>query len=151
MVECTAVPAVLVVRVTGGVQGSPPMNSSFLIPGMLCSCVYSNSALHGLQNLAFSQPQAALGWLPWFLTSHYLFYAVYSTTVGEHWCASLLYFYFEEWLWFLFAFTLVQWVVWRHVAFSSQAPFACIYHIASSSFVFLSPAITDSLCPPAFH
>lgn len=132
-------------------QRNPPMSSSFLIAGMLCSCVYSNSAFCGLQNLAFSQPQPALGWLPWFLTSHYLFYAIYSSAAGEHWCASLFYLHFEEWLWFLFTFMVVQEVVWHHVHFSIQAPFACIYHIASSSFVFLSPAISDSLCPPAFH
>lgn len=37
-----------------------------------------------LQNLAFSHPQLALGCFPLFLTSHYLFYATYSTTAGEH-------------------------------------------------------------------
>lgn len=107
-IEHRAVPAVLVVRVTRGVQGNLPMNSSFLTQGMLCSCVYSNSAFCGLPNQAFSQPQPVLGWLPWFLTSHYLFYAIYSTTAGEHWCASLLYLHFEEWLWFLFTFMVVQ-------------------------------------------
>lgn len=74
----------------------------------LCSCVYPSSTLLSLQSLAFSQPRPCPWKIPAGLTSNYLFWAIYSTPPREHKCNRYVRQYFEEWLWFLFAFMLVQ-------------------------------------------